>query len=50
MSEQPVLRVTSAAEHDMAEAIAWYDDCYAGLGNEFMLGIEATFAIRTNSR
>lgn len=37
-----------AAKRDLAEARRWYDERRAGLGKEFLTGIEATLTIIRN--
>ncbi|HWN41643.1 MAG TPA: type II toxin-antitoxin system RelE/ParE family toxin [Thermoanaerobaculia bacterium] len=36
------------AKRDLAEARSWYDERRAGLGKEFLFGIEATLSIIRN--
>ena len=49
MSPSPSLHLTSAAEQDLADAIDWYEEQHPGLGNEFLLSVDATFSnIRRN--
>lgn len=38
------LQLTSVAEQDLLEAIAWYDDQQLGLGDEFLRTVDATLA------
>lgn len=41
------LRIRVEAEQDLSEAYHYYQDCRAGLGDEFLLCIEATLATIT---
>lgn len=41
------LRIRIEAEQDLSEAYHYYQDCRAGLGDEFLLCIEATLATIT---
>jgi toxin ParE1/3/4 len=38
------LRIEPEAEDDLHEAYGWYESCRVGLGDEFVLAIEATLA------
>ena len=44
MSAPYSLRLTSAAEQDLLEAIKWHDEQQRGLGNEFLRNVDATLA------
>lgn len=44
MSASYSLRLTSAAEQDLLEAIEWHDEKQRGLGDEFLRNVDATLA------